>query len=150
AKREEIVTAGAEGREPVKSAAEYHPAVQQKVNELSDEKLRVLAKSHGLNPDEYDFNVRDERRHRVERDQLAKDITDQMGEDEKINLGRAAASAEKEGTFAGADISAKGRAARAEKMFPRLRGPVDEFGNPKVSGGSPDTEETKRPTGFSL
>ena len=143
AKKEEVVPAGAEGREPVKSAAEYSPAVEQKVNELSDANLRKLAQAHGLEPNEYDLNARDERRHRVERDQLAKDIVQQMGEDEKINLGRAAASAEKEGLFQGADTSAKGRAARAEKMFPRLRGPVDENGNPKVSGGAPETVGTK-------
>jgi len=143
AKKEEVVPAGEEGREPAKSAAQYHPAVEQKVNELSDENLRTLAKAHGLNPDEYDFKARDERRHRVERDQLAKDITEQMGEDEKINLGRAAEATEKQGLFQGADTSAKGRAERAAKMFPRLRGPVDEFGNPKVAGGAPDTVGTK-------
>ena len=143
AKKEEVVPVGAEGREPVKSAAEYSPAVEQKVNELSDANLRKLAQAHGLEPNEYDLNARDERRHRVERDQLAKDIIQQMGEDEKINLGRAAASAEREGLFQGADTSAKGRAARAEKMFPRLRGPVDENGNPKISGGAPDTVGTK-------
>jgi hypothetical protein len=135
-KAEEVVKAGEEGRTPAKSAAEYHPAVQQKVNELSDEKLRTLAKAHGLNPDEYDFNARDEGRHRTERDRLAREVTEQMGDDEKINLGRAAEKADKEGLFQGADTSSKGRAARAEKMFPRLRGPVDENGNPKIGGGS--------------
>jgi len=146
AKKEEVVPVGEEGREPAKSAAEYHPAVQQKVGELSDENLRKLAKAHGLNPDEYDFNARDERRHRIERDQLTREITEQMGEDEKINLGRAAEATEKEGIFAGADVSAKGKAARAAKMFPRLRGPVDEFGNPKASGGS----QAALPTGDQL
>ena len=76
AKKEEVVPVGAEGREPVKSAAEYSPAVEQKVNELSDANLRKLAQAHGLEPNEYDLNARDERRHRVERDQLAKDITE--------------------------------------------------------------------------
>src|ERR1035437_6628496 len=143
AKKEAVVPAGEEGREPAKSAAEYHPAVQQKVGELTDTNLRTLAKAHGLSPDEYDFNARDEGRHRTERDRLVKEVTDQIGEDEKINLGRAAESADKEGLFQGADTSAKGRAARAEKMFPRLRGPVDEFGNPKASGGAPDTVGSK-------
>jgi hypothetical protein len=141
AKKEEIVPAGVEGREPVKSAAEYHPAVQQKVNELSDENLRKLATAHGLNPDEYDFKARDAGRHRTERDQLAKDITEQLGEDEKINLGRAAEQAEKEPGFANRDQSAKARADRAAKLFPRLRGPVGEYGNPKVSGGSQGVDE---------
>ena len=143
AKKEEVVPTGAEGREPAKSAAEYHPAVQQKVNELSDESLRKLATAHGLNPNEYDFKARDAGRHRVERDQLAKDITEQLGEDEKINLGRAAEQAEREPGFANREQSAKARADRAEKLFPRLRGPVDQFGNPKVSGGAPDTVGTK-------
>lgn len=141
AKKEDIVPSGTEGREPVKSASEYHPAVEQKVNELSDENLKKLAKAHGLNPDEYDFKARDERRHRVERDQLAKDITEQLGDDEKINLGRAAEQAEKEPGFANRDQSSKARADRAEKMFPRLRGPVDEYGNPKISGGSQGADE---------
>jgi hypothetical protein len=143
-KKEEIVPTGAEGRTPAKSAEEYHPAVEQKVSELSDENLKKLAKAHGLNPDEYDFKARDERRHRVERDQLAKDITAQMGEDEKINIGRAAENTEREPGFASRDTTAQSKAERAAKVFPRLRGPVDEFGNPKVSGGS----EKLTPKGF--
>ena len=120
-KKEELVSAGEEGREPAKSASEYHPAVEQKVSELSDEKLKTLATKHGLNPDEYDFKARDARRHRVERDQLAKDITEQMDDEEKINIGRAAQAAEKEPGFENRDQSAAARAARAEKLFPRLR-----------------------------
>jgi hypothetical protein len=147
APKEPVMTRTEEGREQPKGAAEYHPAVQQKVNELSDEKLRTLAKAHGLNPDEYDFNARDEGRHRTERDRLAREVTEQMGDDEKINLGRAAEKADKEGLFQGADTSSKGRAARAEKMFPRLRGPVDENGNPKIGGGAPEGEPEEKPEG---
>lgn len=141
AKKEEVIPVGEEGRVPAKSAAEYHPAVEQKVSELSDEDLKKLAKAHGLNPDEYDLKVRDERRHRVERDQLAKDVAEQMGEDEKINIGRAAERAEREPGFENRDRSAKANAERAAKLFPRLRGPVDEFGNPKVGGGAPEPGE---------
>ena len=135
-KAEETVKAGEEGRTPAKSAEEYHPAVEQRVSELSDENLKKLAQAHGLNPDEYDFKARDDRRHRVERDQLAKDVVDQMGDDEKINLGRAAENLTKEPGFDNKDQSSKGRADRAAKLFPRLRGPVDEFGNSTASGGS--------------
>jgi hypothetical protein len=135
-KAEPVVKAGEEGRTPAKSAEEYHPAVEQRVSELSDENLKKLAQAHGLNPDEYDFKARDDRRHRVERDQLAKDVVDQMGEDEKINLGRAAENLTKEPGFDNKDQSSKGRADRAAKLFPRLRGPVDEFGNATASGGS--------------
>lgn len=126
-----------------RTAEEYHPAVVQKISELSDDNLKKLAKAHSLDPDDYDFKARDDHRHRVERDQLANDIADQLGEDEKINLGRSAEQADKEGLFQGADTSAQGRAKRAEKVFPRLRGEVDEFGNPKVSGGAPDEEADK-------
>jgi hypothetical protein len=136
-KEENIVKAGEEGREPAKSAEEYHPVVQQKISELSDDNLRKLAKAHGLEPNEYDFNKRDERRHRIERDQLANEITQQLNEDEKINIGRAAEQAEREPGFENRDRSAKANAERAAKLFPRLRVAVDQFGNPKVSGGSP-------------
>ena len=139
AKKEELVPAGAEGREPVKSAAEYHPAVQEQVTALPDEKLRQLAKAHGLNPDEYDFKARDEHRHRVERDQLAAEITAQMGDDEKINIGRNAEKLEHN-----PDMASKTKAQRAESLFPRLRGPVDEFGNPTVRGGAPETVGTEK------
>lgn len=128
-----LMKTGEEGRELPKSAAEYHPAVQEQVTALPDEKLRQLAKAHGLNPDEYDFKARDEGRHRTERDQLAKDITEQMGEDEKINIGRQA-----EGLEHNAAMANKTKAERAASLFPRLRGPVDEFGNPKISGGAPE------------
>jgi len=133
-----FMSAGEEGREPAKSAEEYNPAVKQKVSELSDANLSKLAKAHDLDPDKYDFSKRDAHRHRVERDKLVKDITERIGEDEKINIGRTAEAAEKEPGFASRDKSAKANAERAAKMFPRLRGPVDEFGNPTVRGGAPE------------
>ena len=146
-KKEELVPAGEEGREPVKSAAEYHPAVEQTVSELSDENLKKLAKAHGLNPDEYDFKARDERRHRTERDQLAKDITAQMDDEEKINIGRAAEAAEKEPGFASRDQSAQARAARAEKLFPRLRedeGPAGSYGSKNKGVTKQSYEDAKK------
>ena len=33
---------------------------------------------------------------------------------------------------------------RAEKIFPRLRGPVDEYGNPIIRGGAPEAEEADK------
>jgi hypothetical protein len=128
--------AGEEGREQPKSAAEYHPAVREQVTALPDEKLKQLAKAHGLNPDEYDFKVRDEGRHRTERDQLAEEVTKQMGDDEKINIGRNAEQLEHNAAMAN-----KTKAERAASLFPRLRGPVDEYGNAAVSGGSSAVEE---------
>ena len=78
------------------------------------------------------------------RDQLAADITEQMSDDEKTNIGRNAERLNTEGTFQNKDMTGKSKAERAESLFPRLRGPVDEAGNPKVSGGSQgaDVEST--------
>ena len=58
AKNEEVVPIGAEGREAVKTAEEYHATVEQKVIELGDDNLRKLAQAHGIDPQRrYDFNA---------------------------------------------------------------------------------------------
>ena len=111
-------------------ATDVEPKVQEQVANLSDENLKKLAKAHGLDPESYDFKARDEGRHRVDRDQLAKDITAKMGDDEVQNIAHNAQKLDNPATAGFA------KAERAEKVFPRLRGEVDEFGNPKASGGS--------------
>jgi hypothetical protein len=126
--------AGESGKNEVKSASEYHPAVREQVAALPDEKLRQLAKAHGIEDKEYDFNKRDERRHRTDRDRLAEEITAQMGDDEKINIGRNAEKLPQNAAMAN-----KTKAERAASLFPRLRGPVDEYGNAAVAGGAPDS-----------
>lgn len=147
AKKEEIVPAGAEGREPVTPAAEYHPEVRQRVFELSNENLKKLAQAHGIDPEapEYAFGKGVKRTEATEtssgrqqpgRAKLADDIMAQMTDDEKINIGRNARDMEETGKFKGQDLANTKRAEQAEKLFPRLRGPVDEFGNPPARGGS--------------
>ena len=111
-------------------ATDVEPKVHEQVANLSDENLKKLAKAHGLDPESYDFKARDEGRHRVDRDQLAKDITAKMGDDEVQNIAHNAQKLDNPATAGFA------KAERAEKVFPRLRGEVDEFGNPKQSGGS--------------
>src|ERR1035437_5062056 len=49
-KKEELVPVGEEGREPAKSAAEYHPAVQEQVFHLGNDNLDKLASAHGIDP----------------------------------------------------------------------------------------------------
>jgi hypothetical protein len=56
-----------------------------------------------------------------------------MGDDEKINIGRNA-----ENLQHNPDMASKTKAERAASLFPRLRGPVDEFGNAAVAGGAPE------------
>jgi hypothetical protein len=148
AKKEEIVPAGEEGREGAKSAAEYHPAVQEQVFHLSNDNLDKLATAHGIDPKAPEYSrakeMRNEGRHQTGRQKLAEDITAQMGDDEKINIGRNAENLEHNAAMAN-----KTKAERAESLFPRLRGAVDEFGNPKASGGSQGADEEKA-TGYSL
>ena len=131
AKKEEVVPAGSEGREPATPAAEYHPEVRQRVFELGNEDLKALARAHGLNPDapEYAFGKGVKRteatatssgRQQTGRAKLADDVTAQMSDDEKINIGRNARTMESEGTFKGQDVSNASRAEQARKLFPRL------------------------------
>lgn len=116
---------------PVRSeeAQEAEGKVSEQVSNLRDAKLKELAKAHGLNPDDYDLKLRDEKRHRTDRTRMVNDIVAKMGDDEVQNIAR---NAERTGP----EASGKSVADKAEALFPRLRGPVDEFGNPAVSGGS--------------
>jgi len=58
-----------------------------------------------------------------------------MGDDEKINIGRSAEKLPQNAAMAN-----KTKAERAASLFPRLRGPVDEYGNAAVAGGAPDDQ----------
>jgi hypothetical protein len=127
--------AGESGKNEVKSASEYHPAVQEQVFYLGNDNLDKLAVAHGLDPKAPEYartkEMRNEGRHQTGRQKLAEDITAQMGDDEKINIGRNA-----ENLQHNPDMASKTKAERAASLFPRLRGPVDEAGNPSASGGS--------------
>ena len=131
-KKEEVLTAGEEGREQPTPAAEYHPEVRQRVFELGNENLKKLARAHGLDPDapEYAFGKGVKRTESTEtssgrqqpgRAKLADDITAQMSDEEKTNIGRNARTMDSEGKFNNQDISNLSRAEQAEKLFPRLR-----------------------------
>jgi hypothetical protein len=156
AKEEKPVREAVATPERSPEAKDAEVTVQDQASSLSDENLKKLAKAHGLDPESYDFKARDEGRHRVDRDQLVKDITAKMGDDEVQNIARNAAN------VSGPDMANFAKAEKAAKVFPRLRGEVDEFGNPKVSGGSQEatapaaeqrkgterrTEEGTSPTG---
>ena len=132
-KKEELVGPN-EGKEEPTPAAQYHPVVRQKVYELSNEDLDKLAKAHGLDPTAPEYSrskeMRNEGRHQVGRQKLADDIVDQMDDEEKSNIGRAAEAAEKEPGFENRDQSGKAKAARARELFPRLRSEgADKYGS---------------------
>ena len=120
-------------------AGDVESTVREQVNALRDQDLIRLAKAHGIDHEDYDLAKRDASRHRVERDQLAKDIVSKMSDDEVHNLNRSAQNLQHN-----PDASITSKAERAKRIFPRLRGPVDEFGNPRISGASQGYEGTER------
>jgi len=56
------------------------------VSELRDAKLQDLAEERGIDPDDYDLKKRDTNRHRVDRDRLAKDITNSFTPEEVADI----------------------------------------------------------------
>ena len=114
--------------------------VNEQVGHLGDNNLRKTARSLGINPDEYDFNARDAKRHRTERNQLVKEVTEQMHPDEVVRHSDTA----KDFTH-NADQSAAAKAQRAAELFKnRLSGePLDAYGNPRRPYGESNTVVTK-------
>jgi hypothetical protein len=122
---------------------ELHPVVKEQVSLLRNAKLKALGKAYGLNPEEYDFSDRQRltpsgSKHAVQREQFVNDVMDQMSPEEIQSIGRQAGDLEHN-----PDMAGKHKAERAESLFPKLRKatPVDEFGNPTVSGGSQGATE---------
>ena len=105
---------------------------------LSDENLKKIAPTVGIDPAEYDFKARstDGKRTRTEVQQLAQDITAQLHPEETMRHADNAERMDKEGLWENKDQSGKGKAARAAELFKhRLNGEVDAYGNPKASVG---------------
>jgi hypothetical protein len=121
-------------------------SVKEQAATLSDANLRKLAKTLGIKDDLYDFNTRDANRHRTERDQLAQRIVDTMHPEEVVRHGDAAEEFEHN-----AEQKSKTKSDRATELFKhRLSGaPLDEYGNPTVSGskGKPSIGKIKGPAG---
>lgn len=122
-----LMNAGEEGREPARSADEYHPQVQEQVFNLGNDNLKKLAQAHGIDPteDQYAFGKGVKRteatdtssgRQQSGRKALAEAVTSAMTDEEKINIGRNA-----EDLSHNADMAGKTKAERAESLFPRLR-----------------------------
>ena len=122
---------------------ELHPVVKEQVALLRNAKLKALGKAYGLNPEEYDFSDRQRlttsgSKHAVQRERFVDDLMKAMPDEEIQSIGRQAGDLEHN-----ADMAGKHKAERAESLFPKLRKgtPVDEFGNPTVSGGSQGATE---------
>jgi len=126
-----------EGAELSPESLDVQPAVRQKVFELGNEDLDKLARAHGIDSSDPQYSrakeMRSEGRHQTGRQKLADDIVATMGDAEMQNLGRSA-----EGLADNPDMAGKAIKDRAKSIFPRLRGEVDEAGNPTgLQGTSP-------------
>ena len=120
AKEPGLMKAGEEGREETTSGAEYHPAVQEQVFHLSNENLDKYARAKGIDPTAPEYSrskeMRNEGRHQTGRQKLAEDVTNQLTDEEKVNIGRQA-----EGLEHNPDMANKTKAERAASLFPELR-----------------------------
>ncbi len=114
--------------------------VKSRLSDLSDNNLRKASRTVGIDPNDYDFNVRDANRHRVERDQLAKEVTEQMHPEELMRHADNAERMDKEGMWDNKDMAGKSKAERSAAIFKDRLGssPLDAYGNPRTGGGAPD------------
>jgi Protein of unknown function (DUF3293) len=122
--------------------AEYTPEhetkVEQVITQHSDQDLLRLAKKHGIDTDKYDFAARDEHRHRVERDQLVKDLLAKLPEDDKTNISRLSDEFNKKDTtlWTEAERNSLSKAQRSRAIMQE-----HESGPKTVAGGAPEGAE---------
>ena len=123
-----------EGAKLSEAAEAHQPAVREQIYNLPNAKLQSLARAHGIDPSAPEYSFGKEMRvegHQTGRQTLADKIASTIGNDEMQNIGRSAENLEHN-----PDMANKAKADRAQTLFPRLRGPVDEAGNPSIGGGS--------------
>lgn len=128
--------------EAPKAAAEQSPEDLAKVEEVvknhTDQELARLGKKYSIDEDKYDFSKRDERRHRIERDQFVKDILAKMPEKDIANISRLADAFDNKDdtTWTEAERSNLSRAQRSRAIMQEHSG-----GPESVAGGAPEKNE---------
>lgn len=140
AKADEIKTRSAEGAPKSEAKeTEYTPEHESKVEQVlsqhTDQDLIRQAKKAGIDADKYDFAKRNENRHRVERDQLVKDLLSKMPEKDKANVARLSDDFDNKdsSTWTEAERNALSKAQRARAIM------QEHEGGPKtIAGGAPD------------
>jgi len=123
---------------------EHESKAEQVLSQHSDQDLIRFAKKSGIDADKYDFAVRDENRHRVERDQLVKDLLAKLPDADKSNIARLSDEFNKKDStlWSEAERSNLSKAQRSRAIM------QEHEGGPKpVGGGAPDTsEDLRQPT----
>jgi hypothetical protein len=112
--------------------------VQDVISQHTDQDLLRLAKKNGIDTDKYDLSKRDEKRHRVERDQMVKDILAKLPDVDKTNIARLSDEFGKKDSniWTEAERSSLSKAQRARAIMQEHEG-----GAKAVAGGAPDEHE---------
>src|ERR1019366_9456101 len=123
--------------------------VEGVVKDHSDQELARLGKKYGVDESKYDFAKRDEKRHRVERDDFVNDLLSKMPEKDIDNIARLAGEFDNKDatTWTSAERSNLSRAQRARAIM------QEHTGGPKTVGGgtSGKADKAKKlPTGDEL
>jgi hypothetical protein len=117
---------------------EHETKVEQVLSQHSDQDLIRFAKKSGIDTDKYDFAKRDEKRHRVERDQLVKDLLGKLPEEDKSNISRLSDEFNKKDStlWSEAERNALSKAQRSRAIIQEHEG-----GAANVAGGAPNEHE---------
>jgi hypothetical protein len=112
--------------------------VQDVISQHTDQDLLRLAKKNGIDTDKYDLSKRDEKRHRVERDQMVKDILAKLPDVDKTNIARLSDEFGKKDSniWTEAERSSLSKAQRTRAIMQEHEG-----GAKAVAGGAPDEHE---------
>jgi hypothetical protein len=102
-----------------KAAPEDVTAVNNIVKDLGEQDIIKAGRKYDVDHEDYDFKKRDENRHRVERDQYAKDLTETIPDEMKQRLIKAADAFDdsSDQTFTDAERSNDSRAQRAKAIW---------------------------------
>lgn len=120
--------------EDVESTPEDMSKVEQTIKDHTDQDLVRLGKKYGVDESEYDFSKRDEKRHRVERDDFVNDVLSKMPKADIDNIAKLSDEfdSKDESTWTSAERNALSKAQRARAIMQEHEG-----GGPKtVSGGT--------------
>jgi hypothetical protein len=99
--------------------------VNNVIKDLGEQDIIKAGKKYDVDHEQYDFKKRDEGRHRVERDQYAKELTNTIPDDMKAKLVKAAQEFDDEdsSTFTDAERSSASRANRAKAIWDKAHEP---------------------------
>jgi hypothetical protein len=135
-----------EGRTP-----EQLTKVTDVIKDHSDQDLARLGKKYGVDDKDYDFSARDEKRHRVERDQYVKDVLAKMPDKDLDNISRLSDEWQNKNStlWSEAERTPASKAQRSRAIMQEHEGGPKEVagGTEEPEAGSKEAWETLRKTG---